>query len=66
MLKEIEEHFIGLWTYQKYNNTSRKFAKTRSYCVTVCAKGNHVDTHAHKNPMNAFKEAIEIIEQLDG
>lgn len=60
--KKIEKYFVGFWKYQVYN--SNKLAKTCSYCITICMKGNHIDTHAHKNPLNAFKEAVKIVKKL--
>lgn len=60
LFRKIEKNFVGLWKYQCYNNG--RMAKTYSYCLTICVNGKHIDTHTHKRPINAFKEAIKIIE----
>jgi len=60
-IERLGKHFVGLWTYQAYNN---KKIKETKYCVTICYKGNHIDTGTCKTPKSALKQAIKLLNKL--
>jgi hypothetical protein len=61
IIEKLGKYFVGLWTYQAYNK--RKIKAVR-YCVTICYKGNHLDTGACKTPKSALKQAVKLLNKL--
>ena len=66
IIEKLGKHFVGLWTYQAYSEKKikEKKIKERKYCVTVCYKGNHIDTGICKTPKSALKQATKLLNKL--
>jgi hypothetical protein len=65
IIKRLGKSFVGLWAYQVYNQVySKKKIKGKKYCVTICYKGNHIDTGTCKTPKSALKQAIKLVNKL--
>lgn len=58
-ITELGDSFVGLWSYKRSDHP-------RSYCSTICLRGNHIDTKDYDSPLGALMEGIALKRGLTG